>query len=581
MTAMPGRMAPTPVAGMEGRAARTRKVRAQATGLALLLAVAACTGGGTGEGTADLVLRGGTVWTGDPDRPGATAVAVDGGRIVAVGDDGEVERFVGPDTRVVELEGRTLLPGFIDSHVHFLDGGFKLAGVDLRDAATPEEFARRIGEFARSVPPGTWITGGDWDHELWGGELPRREWVDALTPGHPVFVNRLDGHMALANSEALRRAGIDDGGRTPDPAGGVIERDPASGEAAGVLKDEAMGLVSRVIPEPSEAELDRALAAAAAHALERGVTQVHDMAGWASLETYRRAHSRGALPLRVYSVVPMSTWERLRDFVAVEGRGDERLWWGGLKAFVDGSLGSTTAWFYEPYDDAPSTSGFMTTDGEELRRWILGADAAGLHVIVHAIGDAANDWLLDVFREATDGNGPRDRRFRIEHAQHLSPRAIPRFAELGVIASMQPYHAADDGRWAEKRIGPSRIRTTYAFRSLLDAGATLAFGSDWTVAPIDPVLGIDAAVTRRTLDGANPGGWVPGERVTLEETLSAYTAGSARAGYSEDRTGRLAPGMLADLVVMDRDLFATEPGSLVEARVELTVVEGEVAFERR
>jgi predicted amidohydrolase YtcJ len=544
------------------------------------LALSACAGGDAGSRNADLLFRGGVVWTGNPDEPRASAVAVRDGRIVAVGEEDAVEEWMGPSTQVVELEGRTLLPGFIDSHVHFLDGGFKLAGVDLRDAATPEEFARRIGDFARTLPPGSWITGGDWDHEMWGGDLPRREWVDSLTAEHPVFVNRLDGHMALANSAALRLAGIDREGRTPDPEGGVIERDAATGEPAGVLKDEAMALVYRVIPEASAEELDRALAAAAEHALARGVTQVHDMAGWESLETYRRAHARGALPLRVYSVVPMSTWERMRDHVAANGRGDDRLWWGGLKAFVDGSLGSTTAWFYAPYDDDPSTSGFMTSDPEELRRWILGADAAGLHVIVHAIGDAANDWLLDVFQEAGEANGPRDRRFRIEHAQHLTPAAIPRFAELGVIASMQPYHAADDGRWAGKRIGPSRIRTTYAFRALEDAGATLAFGSDWTVAPIDPILGLDAAVTRRTIDGANPGGWVPEQRVTLEETLRAYTAGSARAGYADDRLGRIAPGMLADLVVLDRDIFQEEPDALVATRVDVTVVDGEVLYRR-
>jgi predicted amidohydrolase YtcJ len=548
--------------------------------LALVALAGATACGGVDDGVADLVFLGGSVWTGDPANPSATAVAVKGGRIVAVGSDDDVASFVGSATRVVALDGRTLLPGFIDAHTHFLDGGFKLAGVDLRNADTPEEFARRIGDFARTVPPGTWITGGDWDHEMWGGELPRREWVDALTPEHPVFVNRLDGHMALANSAALRLSGVDADGRTPDPAGGTIVRDPATGEPAGVFKDEAMRLVSHAIPEASEAELDRALQAAARHALERGVTQVHDMAGWESLDTYRRAHALGELPLRVYSVVPLGSWERLRDHVAANGRGDDRLWWGGLKAFVDGSLGSTTAWFYQPYADEPSTAGFMTTDSAQLRGWIEAADAAGLHLIVHAIGDAANDWLLDVYEDVAAAHGPRDRRFRIEHVQHLSPAAFPRFAQLGVIASMQPYHAADDGRWAEKRIGPERIKTTYAFRSLLDAGATLAFGSDWTVAPIDPVLGMGAAVTRRTIDGANPEGWVPQERITLEETLRAYTGGSARAGFMEDRVGRVAVGMLADLAVLDRDIFSIDAKLLEEVRVDMTVVNGRVAFER-
>ncbi len=529
---------------------------------------------------ADLVLTGGSVWTGIPNAAKASALAIKDGRVLRVGSEAEVRAVIGAGTRIIQLQGRSVLPGFIDAHTHFIDGGLKLASVDLRDAAGPAEFARRIAEFAASVPPGTWITGGDWDHELWGGELPRREWIDSLTREHPVFVNRLDGHMSLANTAAIRAAGIDRDGPTPDPPGGTIVRDPRTGAAAGVFKDEAMGLVGAVIPDPTEPELDRALQAAARHALERGVTQVHDMAGWSSLSAYRRAHARGQLPLRVYSVVPMATWKRLRDFVAENGRGDQRLWWGGLKAFVDGSLGSTTAWFYEPYADEPETSGFMTTDSVELRSWIASADAAGLHVIVHAIGDAANDWLLNVYRDVAKANGPRDRRFRIEHAQHLTPAAISRFAEQNVIASMQPYHAADDGRWAQKRIGPERIRTTYAFRSLLDQGATLAFGSDWTVAPIDPVLGIDAAVTRRTIDGATPGGWIPEERITLEETLSAYTSGGARAGFSEDRTGALAPGMLADLVIMSDDVFSVDANKLVDTRVDMTVVEGEIVFER-
>ncbi|MDH5588543.1 MAG: amidohydrolase family protein [Gemmatimonadota bacterium] len=530
---------------------------------------------------ADLVFRGGMVWTGMPGWGQATALAVTEGRIVLVGSDAEVGALVGDATEVVELNGRALVPGFIDAHTHFISGGFQLSSVDLRDAATPEEFARRIADFAATLPPGTWITGGDWDHELWGGELPRREWIDALTPDNPVFVQRLDGHMALINGPALAAAGIDANGTvTPDPAGGTIVRDGTSGDPAGVLKDEAMGLVYAVMPEPSEQEMDRALAAAARHALSLGVTQVHDMGSWQSLTTYRRAHAAGNLPLRVYSVVPIATWERLRSYVAENGRGDDRLWWGGVKGFVDGSLGSTTAWFYEPYDDEPGTSGLMTTDTAELRQWIHGADETRLHVIVHAIGDRANDWLLDVYRDVVEANGPRDRRFRIEHAQHLSREAIARFAAQDVIASMQPYHAADDGRWAEKRIGPDRILTTYAFRSLLDADASVAFGSDWTVAPLDPILGIDAAVTRRTIDGANPDGWVPRERITLEETLRAYTAVGARAGFMDDRVGVLAPGMLADLVVLSRNIFDADVNTLVDTRVDMTVVGGEIAYRR-
>ncbi len=527
---------------------------------------------------ADLVLRGGTVWTADDGGTVASALAVKDGRVLRVGDDASMEAVTGPDTRVVELAGRTAVPGFIDAHTHFISGGFQLSSVDLRDAATPEEFARRIAAFAATLDAGEWITGGDWDHERWGGELPRREWIDSLTPDNPVYVNRLDGHMVLVNTRALVAAGVI--AETQDPPGGTIVRDETTGEPTGVLKDEAMSLVDRVIPPSSEAELDRALDAAARHALSLGVTQVHDMGTWAHLETYRRAHDAGRLPLRVYSVVPIATWARLRDFVADNGRGDDRLHWGGVKGFVDGSLGSTTAWFYEPYTDEPSTTGLMTTDTAQLRQWIGDSDAAGLHVIVHAIGDRANDWLLDVYRDVAAEHGPRDRRFRIEHAQHLRPDAIGRFAEQGVIASMQPYHAADDGRWAEKRIGPERIRSTYAFRSLLDAGATLAFGSDWTVAPLDPLLGLDAAVTRRTLDGAHPDGWVPEQKITARETLTAYTRGGAYAGFLEGRTGVLAPGAWADVAILSGNPLESGAKDLAALTVEMTLVEGEVVYRR-
>jgi predicted amidohydrolase YtcJ len=541
----------------------------------VVLSLAGCAAGDPGP--ADVVFRGGTVWTGEADGTRAQALAVRDGRILAVGDEGTVESLVGPDTRVVELDGRTLLPGFVDGHTHFLSGGFQLSSVDLRDADTPDEFARRIAQFAEILEPGEWITGGDWDHELWGGELPEKEWVDALTPDNPVFVSRLDGHMALANSLALQAGGVT--AETADPPGGVVVR-TSDGSPAGVLRDNAMGLVSRAIPERSAEEWDRALEAAAAHALSLGVTQVHDVDGWASLNVYRRAHAAGDLPLRVYVAVPMSTWERMRDFVAEEGRGDQWLWWGGLKAFVDGSLGSTTAWFYEPYADEPSTAGLLTTDTAQLRAWIRGSDAVGLQPLVHAIGDRANDWVLDVYGELEAEQGPRDRRYRIEHAQHLTRDAIRRTAELGVIPSMQPYHAADDGRWAEKRIGPDRILTTYAFRSLMDEGARVAFGSDWTVAPLDPLLGIDAAVTRRTIDGANPDGWVPQERVTLEETLAAYTRHASFAGFSDEFSGTLTPGKVADLVVLSGDLFAQPSMGIKELRVDMTWIEGREAFRR-
>ncbi|HWP39270.1 MAG TPA: amidohydrolase [Gemmatimonadales bacterium] len=528
--------------------------------------------------SAEVVLLGGRVWTGPGvASPAPTGIAIADGRILSTGSDTEVLAHADTGTRRIQLNGRLVVPGFMDSHTHFLAGGLTLSGVQLRDAGSPEEFVRRIERYAAQYPD-SWILGGTWDHELWGGDLPRRSWIDSVTGRTPVFVQRLDGHMGLANSRALELAGIDHD--TPDPPGGTIVRD-SDGRPTGILKDAAQALVERVIPEPSPEQRDRALDAAVHHALSYGVTMVTDMGSWENLETYRRAKGRGLLRLRVYSVVPLSSWRRLSDFVKTAGRGDHRLSWGGLKAFVDGSLGSTTAWFYRPYDDAPETSGLVVTDTTELWRQIVDADSAGLQVIVHAIGDRANDWLLDAFRDARALHGPRDRRFRIEHAQHLSGEAIRRIGAEGVVASMQPYHAIDDGRWAEKRIGPDRIRTTYAFRSLLDAGARLAFGSDWTVAPIDPLQGIYAAVTRRTLDGAWPGGWVPEQRISVEEALVAYTVNGAYASYLEHVLGTLEPGKYADLVVLSEDILTIDPARIAEVKVDLTMVEGEVVYERR
>ncbi len=553
--------------------------RISSIGFLLCLSLSACSDGGAGM--ADLALMGGVVWAG-PGTPvsgeeAPNAIAVAEGRILAVGSDQEIEQYLTPTTVRIDLQGRRVTPGLMDAHTHFIAGGFELAGVALRDAATPQEFSRRIGQFA-SEHPGEWVLGGTWDHELWGGELPRRDWIDSLTPDTPVFVTRLDGHMSLANTKALELAAVT--AETPDPPGGTIVR-YADGRPTGILKDAAQPLVNRVIPEPSDAEMDRALQAAASHAVSRGVTMVADMGNWEGLAAYRRAHANSILRLRVYAVVPLATRDRLSTFVAETGRGDDRLFWGGLKAFVDGSLGSTTAWFYDPYTDEPETAGLMVSDTAELREAILEADSEGFHLIVHAIGDRANDWLLDVFAEARETNGARDRRSRIEHAQHLSRAAIARFGPEGVIASMQPYHAIDDGRWAGKRIGPERVNTTYAYRAPLAADAVVAFGSDWTVAPIDPLLGIYAAVTRRTIDGANPGGWVPQQRISVEQAMTAYTIAAARACYLDDRLGTLQPGNYADLVVLSDDIFTIDPIAIADVQVDLTIVEGEVVYERK
>jgi predicted amidohydrolase YtcJ len=482
---------------------------------------------------------------------------------------------VNPNIHVVDARGMFVVPGFIDSHIHFLAGGLGLSSVQLRDASSPAEFSRRIGEFARGAPDGTWIRNGDWDHELWGGELPRRDWIDGETAGHPVWVRRLDGHMALANSAALRAAGITSA--TPDVDGGTIVRD-AAGEPTGILKDNAQSLIDRAAPPQSDRELDLALDAAMRFVAAQGVTSVHHMGTWNDLAVFERARDAHRLGTRIYAAVPIDTWERLRDYVATNGRGDAWLRIGALKGFVDGSLGSHTAAMLEPFTDAPSDRGLFVNTFDDLYRWTKGADAAGLHLIVHAIGDLANRTQLDIYERVIAENGPRDRRFRIEHAQHLNAVDVPRFGALGVIASVQPYHAIDDGRWAERVIGPERAKLTYAVRSLLDAGARVAFGSDWFVAPPTPIEGIYAAVTRRTLDGLRPDGWIPEQRITVEEALRAYTSDAAFASYAEKETGTLERGKLADFVVIDRDLTRVAPAELNAARVVMTVVGGRVVY---
>jgi len=526
---------------------------------------------------ADIVVHGAAVWTGVRGAADAQAIAVRGGRIVAVGADVEVNRQIGPRTRILDGAGKMVVPGFIDSHVHFLSGGASLASVQLRDARTREEFVRRIRDYARTLPRGAWITEGNWDHSLWGGELPRKEWIDSVTPNNPVWISRLDGHMALANSAALRAAGVT--AATRDVEGGEIVRGPGH-EPTGILKDNALELVDRTVPGLTPEQQDRALDAAMRYVAERGVTSVDHMGSWGDLSAFRRAHAAGRLRTRISAAVPLDTWARLRDTVAARGHGDEWLRIGGLKGFVDGSLGSHTAAMHQPFTDAPADSGLLVTPPDSLYAWSAAADRAGLQVMVHAIGDRANTIILDIFERVAREDGARDRRFRVEHAQHLRQADIPRFGRLGVIPSMQPYHAIDDGRWAEAVIGPERARGTYAFRTLIDTGARPAFGSDWFVAPPTPIEGIYAAVTRRTLDDRHPGGWVPEQKITVEEALRAYTADAAYAAFAEREKGTLEPGNLGDFVIIDRDLRRIAPETIRDAKVLMTVVGGTVVFER-
>lgn len=530
-------------------------------------------------GLVTLVVVNARVWTGDPARPWADAIAVRGDRLAAVGTSAEVQKMVRRGTRVIDARRQMVVPGFIDSHVHFIDGGNSLTSVQLRDAKTPREFIARIKAYAATVPRGTWILNGDWDHKNWGGELPRRDWIDSVTPHNPVWVGRLDGHMWLANTAALTAAQVTKA--TADIDGGAIVRD-AAGQPTGIFKDNAASLIDRVIPGAPPAQEDKALRAAMTYVAAQGVTSVVNMGyNWNDLATFRRAQAAGRLITRLYAVAPLASWRMLRDSVAAHGNGDVWVRIGGCKAFVDGSLGSHTAAMLAPFSDAPKDTGLLVTPPESLYARTAAADKAGLQVMVHAIGDRAVRLQLDIFERVARENGARDRRFRIEHAQHIAPADIPRFGALGVIASMQPYHAIDDGRWAERVIGVERARTSYAWRSLLDTHARLAFGSDWDVAPPTPLEGIYAAVTRRTLDGAHPDGWIPAQKITVEEALRAYTIDGAYAEFQEKDKGSLAVGKLADFVVIDRDLTRTPPAELRDAHVVMTVVGGTPVYERR
>ena len=537
------------------------------------LLVSAC----TANPTADLVVYG-RIWTGDTTRAWAQGLAVDGDTIAAVGDSAEIARWVGQDTRVLANGQALVVPGFMDNHVHFLSGGYQLSSVDLRDADSPEEFVARIAAFASERKPGEWITGGDWDHERWPGTpLPRKEWIDSVTPNNPVFVTRLDGHMGLANSAALKAAKITRA--TPEIPGGTIVRG-RNGEPTGVLKDEAANPVYAAMPEPAPEQDDAALARAMAFAASKGVTAVSSVsAPWSEYRAFRRARAAGRMTLRASVYPPVAAWRQVADSMNANGPGDDWLRLAGVKGYMDGSLGSTTALFFDPYVDEPATTGLETTPLDSMRRWIGAADSAGLQVVIHAIGERANALLIGIFDSVAQAHGARDRRFRIEHAQHLRPEEVSRLAAGHILASMQPYHVIDDGRWAEKRLGPERVRHSYVFRSLLDQHVPLLFGSDWTVAPIDPLLGLYAAVTRRTLDGKNPGGWIPEQKIALEEALRAYTSANAYGVFAEGRRGQLRPGYLADLVLLDRDLFAVPPEALDQAGVRATLVGGKVVYQ--
>lgn len=548
--------------------------------LYVLMIMAALDANAQPKPSATLIVTNAAVYTVDKQHPRAEAVAVIGERIVAVNSRADIDVWRSPQTKVIDAGGKLLLPGFNDAHVHFTQGGAQLEQVQLTDAASPEEFAKRIAAQVKKTPKGEWILGGRWDETKWPKpELPTKDLVDPVTGDTPIFVERYDGHEALANSAAIKLAGID--AKTPEVPGGVIVRD-ANGNPSGIFKDAAMTLMSKVIPPMTHEQRLRAARGAMKHAASLGVTSVQHMnPEFADVFAYSELAEKGELTTRIYAVPMETDWRDQAKVGIRRAWGSSYLRLGALKGYADGSLGSRTAYMFESFTDDPGNRGLLSDEmhpPSAMRDRLMQADAAGLQLRVHAIGDRAISMMLDIFADIEKEHGYHDQRFAIEHAQHMAQKDFERFAKLHVIASMQPYHAIDDGRWAEGRLGRERTRYSYAWHSFLDHGVTLTFGTDWPVAPLDPMLGVYAAVTRATLDGKNPGGWFPEEKITLPEAIEAYTMGAAFAEFQESEKGSITPGKLADMVILSDNIFDIKAEAIRNVKVKTSIVGGKVVY---
>lgn len=522
----------------------------------------------------------GKIYTVNEKQPLAETVIVEKNKIIFVGSNDEAKKLIDANTNIVDLKGKLMLPGFIDDHVHLISGGFYLLGIDLRPANSTTEFRKILKAYVDKYP-NKWITGGYWDHEKWEkNELPTKEMIDDISSNTPVFVERLDGHMGLANSYALKLAGITKD--TESPEGGLVVKDPKTGEPTGVLKDNAMSFVYNIIPAAKFEENYEAALAALNEAKKLGITSVHDITYDDALDVFNKLKDEGKLTCRIYTRMPIVEYSKLVEKNIQVGFGDNFIKMGSLKAFADGSLGSSTAWFFDKYNQDTTTYGLpmdIITNGS-MEKWCMDADKNHLQISVHAIGDRANAYMLDLYEKIIKENPKWDRRFRIEHAQHIRFEDIHRFADLGVIPSVQPYHCIDDGVWAEKRIGPERIKYAYPFKSFLDAGAKLCFGTDWYVAPLNPLLGLYAAVTRRTLDDKNPDGWIPEQKISIEDAIKCYTLNSAYAAFEENIKGSIEVGKLADLIVLSDDILTIDPVKIKDASVDMTILDGRIIYKK-
>ncbi len=536
----------------------------------------------------------GKIYTVDQQQPLAEAVVVADNKITFVGSNEEAEKFIDASTKLTDLNGKLMLPGFNDSHLHFISGGYYLLGINLRKAKSKEEFVSILKDYVKNregssssaddrISPklGRWVTGGRWDHESWKvKKVPTKELIDDFTATTPVFVSRIDGHMGLANSKALELAGITKD--TPNPDGGLIMKDPVTGEPTGILKDNAMDLVFDIIPEKSLDDNIEAANRSFEEARKLGITSVQEMTQLGELEAYENIKMYGDFTCRIYAIWQIDKYMELVNENIKIHSGDEYIRRGGLKGYADGSLGAKTAWFFEPYEN-DTTYGLMMDIilNGELSDWAFDADKNHLQICVHAIGDKANNYILNLYEAIEKDNSNWDRRFRIEHAQHLIPGDVKRFKEIDVIASVQPYHAIDDGVWVRNRIGEEREILTHMYKSYLDNNVVIAFGTDWPVAPLNPLYGLYAAVTRRTVDGKNPDGWIPEQKITIEEAIKAYTLDAAYASFEENIKGSIEVGKLADMVVLSDDILTIDPIKIWDVKVEMTIFDGKIIYTRK
>jgi predicted amidohydrolase YtcJ len=563
-----------------------------------------------------LILFNGKVFTADERGTMAEAVAVEGERILAVGTTREIRaRYQGE--REIDLQGKLVTPGFNDAHLHLMDGGFSLMRVDLSGTKTLDEALRLIAARIREAPPGSWIQGRGWDHTLWGNRWPTRQDLDKVSPDNPVWLYRIDGHIGWANSLALQKAGVTRA--TVVPEGGEMLRDTA-GEPTGILKEaQAYNLVQRVVPAPTREERIQALERALGETKRYGITSITNFfgaapsterPGYEMSKLYRELIRQDRFPLRVSIGLnfenPVAELKRQREEFATFKDDPLRLRLGPLKGYVDGTLGSRTAALLAPYSDDPHNSGIPRRTPEELTQMIVERDKEGFQIALHAIGDRANRMALDGFEEAFNQTWKRNAgirpvappkgysglwagyelditvaRHRIEHAQVVAPSDFARFRSLGVIASMQPSHAISDKRWAQDRLGEYRVQGAYAWRMMQAFEVHTAFGTDWPFDDINPYVGLYAAVTRQSEDGDPPGGWWPQERVSMADAIRCYTVEGAYATFEEKEKGRLAPGMLADMVVHSRDLLTIKPEEILKTEAVLTILGGKVIYEKQ